>query len=763
MRRDPSDTPRRGASARTKAGRAAERSTPGKNGLGKNGHDGNGRNGKAVAVARPAAKARARKGVEAAATAMGSPELSLDQRLWLYRTMLTSRRLDDLEMQLKRQNLVFFQLSGAGHEASLAAAALVLKPTHDWFFPYYRDRALCLGLGMTPYDMLLESVGSSEGPSSGGRQMPSHWGHAKYNIVEQSSPTGTQFLQAVGCAEAGMRWPGLVDGALIKGPFAADEVVYVSSGEGTTSQGEFFEALNTACNLQLPVLFHIEDNGYAISVPVEVQTAGGSVSRMLQGFPGLERLEFDGCDPEASYAAWLQAVAHARARKGPVLLHAHVIRPYSHSMSDDERLYRTPAERAADAARDPIDRYRERVVALAGEAAVTALESEVDDELARARDAAVQAPMPTPESRWRYVYSPDVDPTSAAFDTSPATAGEDKTMVDLINACLRDEMRRDGRIVVFGEDVADASRDDALRETKGKGGVFKVTANLQREFGSNRVFNSPLAEANIVGRAIGMAVRGLKPVVEIQFFDYIWTAMMQMRDELAVLRWRSNNTYACPVVIRTTYGGYLKGGGVYHSQTGESIFAHIPGLRVVLPSSARDANGLLRTAIRCEDPVLFLEHKHLYRQTYNRAPYPGPDFMIPFGKAARVRAGKSLTLVTYGALVKRSLDAAALAAAEGIDVELLDLRTISPYDWEAIAESVRKTSRALVVYEDVRSWGSGAEIAARIADDLFDFLDAPVRRVAADDLFVGYHPDLEDATLPQTEDVLAAIRELARY
>lgn len=764
MRRDPSDTPRRGASARTTPGRAAERSTPGSNGHGKNAHVGNGHNGKTTATARPAdgSRPRARK---AAATAAPSqaPALTLDQRLWLYRTMLTSRRLDDLEMQLKRQNLVFFQLSGAGHEATLAAAALVLDPTRDWFFPYYRDRALCLGLGMSPYDMLLESVGSALGPSSGGRQMPSHWGHTKYNIVEQSSPTGTQYLQAVGCAEAGMRWPGVADAALAKKPFAADEVVYVSSGEGTTSQGEFFEALNTACNLKLPVLFHIEDNGYAISVPVEVQTAGGSVSKMLEGFPGLEKLEFDGCDPEASYLAWHRATAHARARLGPVLLHAHVIRPYSHSMSDDERLYRTPAERAADAARDPIDRYRERVVALAGEAKVKALEREVDEELARARDAAVQAPMPAAESRWRFVYSPDVDPTSSAFDTAPATAGEDKTMVDLINACLRDEMRRDGRIVVFGEDVADASREAALREVKGKGGVFKVTANLQREFGANRVFNSPLAEANIVGRAIGMAVRGLKPVVEIQFFDYIWTAMMQIRDELAVLRWRSNNFYSCPVVIRTTYGGYLKGGGVYHSQTGESIFAHIPGLRVVLPATARDANGLLRTAIRCEDPVLFLEHKHLYRQTYNRAPYPGPDFMIPFGKAATLRPGKTLTLVTYGALVKRSLDAAALAAADGIDVEVLDLRTISPYDWEAIAESVRKTSRALVVYEDTRSWGSGAEIAARIADELFDWLDAPVRRVASDDLFVGYHPDLEDATLPQTETVLTAVRELARY
>lgn len=690
-------------------------------------------------------------------------QLTDAERLQLYRVMHTSRRLDDLEIQLKRQQKVFFQISGAGHEATLAAAAMVLDPTKDWFFPYYRDRALCLGLGVTPYEQLLQSVGAKDDPASGGRQMPSHWGHKDYNIVSSSSPTGTQFLNAVGAAEAAMRAEAVGGGAAKAVRFTNDEVVYVSSGEGTTSEGEFFEALNTACNLALPVIFHIEDNGYAISVPVEVQTAGGSISKLLSGFPNLLRLEFDGCDIDESMSAWREAVAHARARKGPVLMHAHVVRPYSHSMSDDERLYRTDAERAEEAARDPVTVLRARLVEELGEEAVVEVENEVKEELAKARDAALAAELPGPETAKLWVYSEEVDPTSSAFSREPQSNGSEQTMVDLINQCLRDEMRRDERIVVFGEDVADASREEVLPEVKGKGGVFKVTAGLQREFGSQRVFNSPLAEANIVGRAVGMAVRGLKPVVEIQFFDYIYPAMMQIRSELALMRWRSANNFKAPVVIRTTYGGYLKGGAVYHSQTGEALFTHIPGLRVVLPSNALDANGLLRTAIRCDDPVLFLEHKHLYRQTYNRAPYPGPDFMIPFGKANRLREGKHLTVITYGALVKRALDACAQAEKQGIDVELLDLRTISPYDWEAIAESVKKTGKALVVYEDSLSWGSGAEIAARIADELFDWLDGPVQRVASLDTFVGYQPILEDEILPQTADVLAGIEKLAAY
>ncbi|MEC9465998.1 MAG: dehydrogenase E1 component subunit alpha/beta [Myxococcota bacterium] len=681
-------------------------------------------------------------------------------RLEIYRTMLTSRLLDDAEIQMKRQNTVFFQISGAGHEATQTAAARVLKPGHDWFFTYYRDRALCLGLGVTPTEMLYQSVGAAADPASGGRQMPSHWGHKDHNIVSSSSPTGTQFLNAVGCAEGCVKLDELdLDSS------SDDAVVYVSSGDGTTSQGEFYEAMNTACNDKLPVLFHIQDNGYAISVPVEVNTPGGSISKLFTGFPNLLILEFDGCDPEASIENWERAAEYARARKGPVLLHAHVTRPYSHSMSDDERLYRTKAELAAQAEADPITVYKRELLQEHGMDVnvVSALEESVRAELAVAKETALAAPPPEAETATDFVFSPDVDPTGPDFDTEAQFEGSPRTMVDLINDCLVEEMERQPNIVVFGEDVADASREDNLEEVKGKGGVFKVTAGLQRKFGKNRVFNSPLAEANIVGRAVGMALRGLKPVVEIQFFDYIYPAMMQIRSELALMRWRSNNNFACPVVIRTTYGGYLKGGAVYHSQTGESIFTHIPGLRVCIPSNALDANGLLRTAMRCEDPVLFLEHKHLYRQTYNRAPNPGSDFMIPFGKANKLREGKQLTLITYGALVKRSMDAVLKAEKAGYDVEVLDLRTISPYDWDAIAESVKKTGKALVVYEDSLSWGSGSEIAARIADELFDYLDGPVQRVASLDTFVGYHPNLEEAILPQASDVLAAIEKLVAY
>jgi len=699
--------------------------------------------------------------------------LDADALIRLYRTMYLSRKLDDREIQLKRQNKIYFQISSAGHEAVSAAAGLLLRPRVDWIYPYYRDRALCLMLGVTPLDTLLQAVGAKDDPSSGGRQMPSHWGHPKWNIVSKSSCTGTQFVQAVGAAEAtlyyGQHRKAFAEAK--KAPlgeyvsYRDNEIVYVSCGDGATSEGEFWESLNAACAKKLPLFYLVEDNGYAISVPVEVQTAGGSISKLTRSFPGLHVAECDGTDALESYAACKEAVTYCRERRGPALLHAHVTRPYSHSLSDDEKLYKSPEERASEALRDPLAKFSVFLIreGILDQKEIEALETNVDREVRDAADEALAAAEPGVESIGLNIYSPDIDPTSASFESEPKFHGAPKTMVEMVAATLSDEMARDERITVFGEDVADASREENLKHVKGKGGVFKATAGLQRKYGPDRVFNTPLAEASIVGRAIGMATRGLKPVAEIQFFDYIWPAMMQIRDELCVMRWRSNGTFKAPVVIRVAIGGYLTGGAVYHSQSGESIFTHCPGLRVVMPSTALDVAGLLRTAIRCDDPVMFLEHKHLYRQPYNRSEYPGTDYTIPFGKARLVKEGTAVSIVTYGAVVHRAEVAAAQLQREGVSVEIIDLRSLSPYDWEAIAATVRKTHRVIVAYEDMRSWGYGAEIAARIADELFSDLDAPVKRVAAMDTFCAYHPKLENVILPQTSHLTAAVKEILSY
>lgn len=740
-----------------------------------------------MATVKTATKAAVANG-ETSQTDQAYGGLSRQQLIDAYRLMYTSRRLDDREIGLKRQQKIFFQISGAGHEAVGVAAGLALKAGYDWFYPYYRDRALALTLGATPYGMFLQGVGAAEDPSSGGRQMPSHWSHPSLNIVSGSSPTGSQILQAVGCSEAGRYFAGYPEAAkkatgdyrqFKDVTFHGDEVTLATLGEGASSEGEFWEAMNTVSNKRLPLILLVEDNEYAISVPAETQMPGGNISRLVSGFPNFHFEEIDGTDLPGTYAAFARTVAYCRAQEGPGFIHAHVIRPYSHSLSDDERNYRPDAERQRDAGRDPVSRMQMFLLreGILDEKGINRLEKQVDDDLQTAVDHALQAAPPTPDTITRYIYSGNLDPTSSAFDTQPANGRNEaplaegkksanKTMADMINATLRDEMRRDQRVVVFGQDVADCSREQYLKQkmVKGKGGVFKLTAGLQIEFGSDRVFNSPIAEANIVGRAIGMATRGMKPVVEIQFFDYIWPAMMQIRNELSVLRWRSNNGFSAPCVIRAPIGGYLTGGSIYHSQCGESAFTHIPGLRVVFPSNSLDAAGLLRTAIRSDDPVLFLEHKRLYREAYGRAPYPGPDYMIPFGKAKIVHPGTDVSVITYGAVVPRALQAAQkLEREHNVKVEIVDLRTLSPFDWEAIATSVKKTSRAIVAYEDTLSWGYGAEIAARIADELFQHLDAPVRRVAAMDSFVAYQPLLEDAILPQVDDLYRAMKELAEY
>jgi 2-oxoisovalerate dehydrogenase E1 component len=674
-----------------------------------------------------------------------------------FRTACVSRLLDDREIALQKQSRVFFQISGAGHESLLLALARELRPGSDWFFPYYRDRALMLGLGFTPEEILLQAVGSSDDPSSGGRQMPCHWGSRRLNVVTQSSPTGSQCLPAVGCAEAA-RYISRRDlpGCRAEG----DEVTYVSLGEGATSEGEFWESLNTACTLALPVLFLVADNGYAISVPSADQSPA-PISDLVAGFRGLAVHRVDGCDYFGVRRQAADIVAHVRAGVGPALIHARVTRPYSHSAADTQSKYRSAAELTEEKANDPIT-LLEAALLEAGVLdpdGVAAIREEARRIVLGAARVALAAPRPDPTTITDHVTAlPDIPDSDETDDGT----GEVVALGEAIKRTLHERMGRDERIRVFGEDVADA-REAVLADVAGKGGVFGTTHGLQRAYGLARCYNTPLAEANIVGRAVGQAIRGLRPVPEVQFFDYIWPAMQQIKSEAATIRWRSAGAWTCPMVLRVPIGGYLTGGAIWHSQSGESIFAHIPGLTVVMPSRAADAAGLLRAALDAEDPVLFLEHKHLLRQAYTRDPFPGPDFRVPFGRGRVVREGTDLTIVTWGATVEKSRQAALALAEEGCSVGVVDLRSLIPWDKDLVSELVSATGRLLVVHEDVLTGGFGGEVAAWVGEHCFADLDAPIRRVGALDSHVAYEPTLEDAVLPQVVDITAAAREVLAY
>ncbi len=685
---------------------------------------------------------------------------------WFLKNIYLSRKTDDAEILMKKQNKAFFQISGAGHEGILSATAKVLKPKHDYFIPYYRDRALCLGLGVTPYEMLCQANGNTGDTASHGRQMPAHWGNVKLNIVSKSSCTGTQFLQACGIAEAGLHLKNM---KLKDSPiYHEQEIVYASSGDGTVAQGEFWEGLTTACVNKLPVLFMVEDNGYAISTPVWMNTPGGSISKALENFPGLKIFVCDGNCPVESYDTMVQVEKYLRAGNGPALVHAAVTRPYSHSLSDDHSYYRTKEDLANEAATDVFNSYPKFLTetGLFTSDEVKALLDEASKEVREAMTKALETAWPSKSTYMDHLYSPEVDPTSAQFETTAEFSGkEDIPLATAINMTLKSEIKKNPLMMVFGEDVADFSEIEKYDnpDLKGKGGVFKVTHGVQKAGKPGQVFNSPLAEANIIGRAIGMAIRGLKPVVEIQFFDYIWTAYMQLKNEMATTRYRSGGDFKSPMVVRVPIGGYLRGGAMYHSQSGESLFTHNPGIRVVYPSNALDAIGLLRTAIRSDDPVMFLEHKHLYYQGYNRSADPGENYMIPFGKARVVKEGKDATIIAWGALVQKSVEAAKELEKEGYSIEVIDPRTLAPFDFEAVKKSLSKTHRLMICHEEHKTSGFAGEIAAWVNENCFEYLDAPILRVASVDTHVAYCPDLEEVILPQTSHVLETLKKLISY
>lgn len=665
--------------------------------------------------------------------------LSKEQLLRAYRTMLLARRMDEKQLILLKQGKCFFHIGGSGHEAAQVAAATALKPGYDWFFPYYRDIGLSLHLGLTPEEIFLAALHRAEDPMTGARQMPSHFGKKELRIITQSSPTGTQYLQAVGVALAAKKEK-------------VDEVVYVSGGEGSTSEGEFFEAINWAAREAVPVIFFIQDNKFAISVPVAQQTAGASIYEVTKGFAGLERAHVDGTNFIETYNAVSKAVERARTGKGPTLIVADVVRLLPHSSSDDHAKYRTKEDIERDRAKDPLPKMANFLIEQGyfTDDEAREMQEEVKRVVDAAADWAESRPLPDPATVEDHVYGQAHANPPRDF-VEPEHQGNKVVLVDAINHALHEEMERNPKMVVFGEDIAD-----------GKGGVFTATKGLSTKFGTERAFNSPLAEASIVGVGIGMALKGWMPVPEIQFGDYIWPAFMQIRDEMAMLRYRSNGNWPCPMVIRVPVGGYIHGGH-YHSQCIESIMAHIPGIRLAFPSNAADAKGLLKAAIRGDDPVIFMEHKGLYRQGYAASPEPDAEYVLPFGIAAVKRQGSDISLVTYGAMVQKSLEASKKMEEKGVSVEVIDLRTLNPLDKETIYQSVKKTGKVLVVHEDTLTAGFGAEISALIAKDCFEHLDGPVMRVAALDTPVPYSPPLEDAMLPNEKKIVAALEELAAY
>ncbi|MBZ0178152.1 MAG: tungsten formylmethanofuran dehydrogenase [Melioribacteraceae bacterium] len=667
--------------------------------------------------------------------------LTKEELMRALRIMHLSREIDNKIMRLLKQGKAFFHIAGAGHEATQVAFGSAMKPGIDWGFPYYRDMAFMLAIGVKPEEIFLHMLAREADPMTGGRQMPCHWASKEFNVPTQSSPTGTQFLQAVGSAMTAKRRN-------------TGAVTYVSSGEGTTSQGEFHEAVNWASREKLPVVFVIQNNKWAISVPVQDQTAGrnASVVEMMKGYENLLRMSVDGTDYLTMNATAQTAFKHARQGKGPALIEAHTVRLFSHSSSDDQKKYRDQESLAEDLKKDPINIFAKKLIEknYLTELAYEEFKKEIINHVNEAAEWALKQPEPKPESALKYVLDESGKRDKLEYGINKYE-GKPTVMVDAINHALREEMERNDKIYVFGEDVQD-----------GKGGVFTATKGLSTQFGNDRVFNSPLAEASIAGVGIGMALSGMKPCVEIQFGDYIWPAFMQMRDELATYRYRSNNLFEAPVVTRVAVGGFIHG-GLFHSQNIEGFYAHIPGILIAYPSNAADAKGLLKTALRLNDPVLFLEHKGLYRQSYASRPEPGSDYLLPFGKANVVNEGDDLTIVTYGAMVHETNFAIKKLTEEGHSIELIDLRTINPLDNETIFNSVKKTGKVCVIHEDTLTAGFGAEIAARIADECFQYLDAPVKRIAAKDAFIPYSPNLEKEILPTRTKIQEELSELLAY